>query len=519
MNDCIYHYFYIQSLSLLLKMAKLLSRKSKFIATYPSTWNDNLTDDMVVSFIKDFIKDKGLCFCVICKELPDETVNREHYHIFFDFLEPINCSNKRMDIPLKEPVVAFYKEEHLIKYINYMENKENIETIQNELNADYWSVMNTAHPNIQIKKGYGSLFDMLSYVIKDGNILWSTGNLDDQMSKYKDKKVKNVKKEIVCNKNIISREEMNFITWLRDLILKDNVTISEVYGLIRKSEHYMIFTAKYLNYKSFINDFFKTKPIVKPKPYWGVFYLPKKLYDYCIYLDKFVEDWHNGNVTEKRPKPLFLSGKAKSGKTSLISSIGDFCYWCNTWNYDSYEAKTAFNLMDDYDGNIDYKGNSINNGFIYLKPWFGGQDVISISGKYKSSKIVSNGRPLVFISNYEFEERFPEYKDRKYILDCGATVVNLGERNLIDPKQDWIEGHNDYVEFDTRNTWWYKNKVMVNDPIVINDEPESERTCDESDNESIVIINDDGRPKRQIQTSLLSTGTRNKKTKISYITD
>ena len=170
--------------------------------------------------------------------------------------------------------------------------------------------------------------------------------------------------------------------------------------------------------------------------------------------------------------------------------------------------------MDDYDGSIDYKGNSVSDGFIYLKPWFGGQDVISISGKYRIGSNVKNGRPLVFISNYEFNERFPNEKNRKYIKDCGATIVDLGENDLFTKPNykfksigEWCQ--NEVLEFDTRETWWYKNIVLPNlkgktaatEEVVV---LESQRTCDIEENEVQLIEsndeNEEGRPeKRRIE--------------------
>ena len=37
-------------------------------------------------------------------------------------------------------------------------------------------------------------------------------------------------------------------------------------------------------------------------------------------------------------------------------------------------------------------------------------------------------------------------------------IVKL-TRSLLEPQADWIEGHNDYVEFDPKTTWYFKNIV------------------------------------------------------------
>jgi len=162
----------------------------------------------------------------------------------------------------------------------------------------------------------------------------------------------------------------------------------------------------------------------------------------------------------RRPKSCFVSGMGESGKTSLFMAFGDCCYWCNMWNYDNYESKPAFNLMDDYDGSYDgsydCKGNETNNNFHFLKPWFAGQQVVTISGKFKKQTTVANGRPLVFISNYKFLDRFTNQNDIEYLKDIGCTVVDIPKGftlkeypNTTDIK---ILSMN-WVPFDTRNTW------------------------------------------------------------------
>ena len=37
--------------------------------------------------------------------------------------------------------------------------------------------------------------------------------------------------------------------------------------------------------------------------------------------------------------------------------------------------------------------------------------------------------------------------------------VNIKDISLAEPHPDWIEGHNDYIEFDPKTTWYYQNIV------------------------------------------------------------
>ena len=195
-----------------------------------------------------------------------------------------------------------------------------------------------------------------------------------------------------------------------------------------------------------------------------MYYIPIELYRYAVYLNKWVERWNNPNIKDKgsRPEGCFVSGRAKCGKTSFFMCFGNPCYWCNTWNYDAYESKPAFNMFDDFDGSYDLKGNQIHNSFHLMKPWFGGQDIVTISGKFKTPKTVVNGRPCVFVSNYSFNERFENESDRQYIKDC-CTVIDLGDNDLITPKdRRTLGGFTGWVEYDTRETWYYKNVVSKN---------------------------------------------------------
>ena len=59
---------------------------------------------------------------------------------------------------------------------------------------------------------------------------------------------------------------------------------------------------------------------------------------------------------ESRPKGLMIIGPSRTGKTSLISLLGDFSYFKNVWNVDNWEGLTSFNVMDDMDAGDEGKG-------------------------------------------------------------------------------------------------------------------------------------------------------------------
>ncbi|OUM68918.1 hypothetical protein PIROE2DRAFT_57776 [Piromyces sp. E2] len=211
--------------------------------------------------------------------------------------------------------------------------------------------------------------------------------------------------------------ELEFTTFLKNK-LEEGLTKDEVINEIYKNDKYFyLYSSKYLNYNKFINDQFKKNDHNKPIPVYGEYWIPSDLSKFLKYLDNFVRIWCQyliGNINNKknyqecweefvkifpqRPCSLYIQGSASCGKTSLISCFKEFSYWCNGWNFDSYEKRKAFNFFDDYDGAAG-NGSWESTDFTYLKPWLGCQQVVSISGKYKMPKTVPNHKPCVFISN------------------------------------------------------------------------------------------------------------------------
>jgi len=382
--------------------------------------------------------------------------------------------------------------------------------------VDDFEVYSEAHPNIKFKgdkidPNCKNTFKMIDYVVKQKEEIKYRLNHDkiiissnfDWEPLWKELKQKMKEKEIKQKLQLI---EHDFCVWLRDLILNRNeMTRAEIeHAIIEHEKFSEMFLMKHYNYKTVLDSFFKVKPNVKPKPYWGTFFLPVELYRFCMKLDEWVKKWFDPNIKDKgsRPEGCFVSGRAKCGKTSLFMCFGNPCYWCNTWNYDAYESKPPFNMFDDFDGSYDLKGNQIHNSFHLMKPWFGGQDIVTISGKYKAPKTVVNGRPCVFVSNYPFEERFENEADRQYIRDC-CTVIDLGDNDLVTPKdRRTLGGFTNWVEYDTRNTWYYKNIVsknlehaeerrLMDEIIEISSTPIQPADLTQEDDGSIVLIKED----------------------------
>lgn len=293
-------------------------------------------------------------------------------------------------------------------------------------------------------------------------------------------------------------EEEEFCEWLKDKIINNpSLTKDEINLEILNSKFYKFILMKHFNYKGVLDSFFSKNKTIKPDGYYGEFWVPSKLYDYLIYLDNWVENWYKNpeKIKNTRPKGLYLSGPAKSGKTSLICSMGTFCYWCNIWNFDAYESKPSFNVFDDYDGAYDNKGNKLDNNFHLLKPWFGGQSVVTISGKYRSQTTVSNGRPTIFISNYRFEDRFPCEDDRKYIKSC-CEVIDLSDNQTLmkKPNRLSIGGFTGWKKYDTRNSWYFKNILNKQEENKTEKEKIVDKGKEKATDEEIIEISSDPIP-------------------------
>ena len=343
--------------------------------------------------------------------------------------------------------------------------------------------------------------------------------------------------------------EWDFCMWIKDQILtRPRATKSEIIKDLMKNDNFTnIFLSRHLNYDHVFESFYKGKKSEKPTPYFGIFYVPILLKNYLDYLDDFVKRWYEGNVKRgERPKCLYLSGSGNCGKTSLLSCFGTFSYWCTCWNINNWEGEASYNFFDDYDGSEDYKGNQLKSNWTLLKPWIGGQDLVTISGKFKQPLTVANNKPCIFISNKHFDDRFPE-DAREYFHDCKATIVNLHKGENLYTKPTNFNQHNlesfikNWTEYDTRKTWYYLNKVASklenkeneppaspvnkeyeeNEPILLPDLPE---IIDEQNdiNKDLLneVENEIGRPlvettknKRKRKYSVASTSTNTKKTR------
>lgn len=486
------------------------------IITYPSDYNGLLNAQVIL----DFYKSKCLTDStklVIAQEDPDEEIQRTHFHLYWDDVKRKSVTTSYFDIPLEYPVIVFIHPDKTREYsvLSELESQlgwDNSEEMVAKLDEyckengfiDH-QILKVAHPNIQVRKDYiGSKYEMLRYVVKQ-KLLFRTGavNIDEELEwlleckeeleerlqeliqeililqhnvltideliilidelkqkrerAFRNHKTKDKKKRGRKPKQTWNEETLRFLEKLRNLVLEKQATKTEILTIIYKDKDYWnVFATNYLNYNKLINDLFKNRAPSKPKrDYNRTFWLPRKLYNKIVWLDDWVRRWTLGEKMEQRPKGLIIIGPSRTGKTSLISLLGDFSYFKNIWNVDNWESLAAFTVMDDMDAGDEGKGLS----FCWYKPFFGAQDAITVTDKFKPKQDIVNGKPLIWINNYDYKETFQSKTAQDYI-EKNMDIVYIDRPLFEKPVPfEWIEGHSDFIEWDPKSTWYYQHVV------------------------------------------------------------
>lgn len=473
------------------------------ILTYPSDYDGLLSVGIITEFLESrFRKRKDKVKCVIAREDADDKIQRNHFHCYIDTEKQFAGIRPRKYFDIKLPVsVVIFIHNNKEKTREYKILPELINEQGWDINTKEWApllasytkdkgfanydIVDYAHPNLQIKKKYGSKYSMLRYVIKQNLVARSNFDVEKEL-KYLEKNKEDlcikcqdlIQQKLLAEINVQTIEECiqlcklykkklqsaqlkearkegrEFRAWLRDLILNENMTQVEVMKQIKSNPKYWeIYSANVINYRTLINDMFKHSPPLKPKVnYEEKFYVPIKLYNWLISLDDWTRRWHQGEIMESRPKGLCLIGPSRIGKTRLMSTIGDFSYICNMWNMDSWETKTAYTIMDD----IDPVDNDKGLNFAWFKPFFGGQDVVTVTDKFRPKRDILNGKPLIWLSNYRLDEVFKNSNDLNYISK-NMEIITL-TRPLYEPPVGMETFQ--LKEFDPKSTWYYNNVVL-----------------------------------------------------------
>lgn len=458
---------------------------------------------------------------------PDEKKTRT-YQTLSDLQSKLGSDNQNDMVPLLDQYV----------------NNEN-----NFIKGTTYDILSVAHPNIQLKKCYGDKYLMLRYVVKQRlvtranfDVIEELKWLEEEREKLLEKTQELIESGLLQQLNVETVEELiillrkyklkclrkaeqnkrrgrrgrrsksgldscfdneedvyEFRMWLRKKILERKLTKKEVLDDITKDERWWpVYCGNYINYSKLITDMFRGKPPAKPTPDYNLtFWVPCALYDYLMWLDKWVEKWETGQPLEKRPKGLVLIGPSRTGKTSLMSCLGNFSYFKNIWNLDCWEGRTAFTIMDDMDAGDEGKGLS----FCWYKPFFGAQEAITVTDKFKPKEDIYNGKPLIWINNYKIEETFQSKTAQDYI-DKNMYIIKL-ERPLFEKPRPGTFQMLQYKEFDPKTTWYYKNKIIgqKQNEKCTNNNNNNEMSSDDD----IIFVNENNKQRIICESSQSST--------------
>lgn len=523
------------------------------VMTYASDYDGLLTLGMISGKLEEVAhKHRKLKFkMVIAREDPDDQIQRIHYHIYFDVKKQLSFNPKTyFDIMLPEPVVVLIKEdktrdyrlkEDLMSEIgadNYDEFEALVATWLKDHDYVDQKTITKAHPNFRLIQNFGSKekskYKMLKYVVKQNLMTYSNIDvkkelkwLEKEQHKLKEKKQKLINQSMfkelqvetvgelieLCKlyqkklklyaTNSSRKVKAEFHLWLREKI-EENLNLQQIKEEIRKIDQYWdLYISNYLNYDKVIKDYFRMQQIKKPTVHWeDKFYLKEKLFKQVKRINEWVKDWYLKKPREDRPKALVVIGPSRIGKTRLFSTLGPFTYVCNTWNVDNWEENSPFSIFDDIDPVDELKGHN----FSWFKPFFGGQDVATVTDKYRAKRNIFVGKPLIWLSNIPLEDSFKSRYAMEYIRK-NADIVYLNDEKLFEKPQttEWIEGHPLYYEWNAKDSWYYLNIVRSNQTPTgrdeENDTPEKiEKEWQFVDETQEVI--DDNEPLNKRQTRL-----------------
>ena len=164
------------------------------ILTYPSDFNNFLSVGIITEFLENKFKNKKGIKIVVAREDADNKIQRNHFHIYIDAKNRLQISPKKyFDIKLPHKLVVLvgfdkkrtyedYDElESKLGWDNYVEMAAKLSSYCDEKGYKYADVLETCHPNLQIKKRYGSKYQMLRYVVKQGLVARSNFDIRKEL--------------------------------------------------------------------------------------------------------------------------------------------------------------------------------------------------------------------------------------------------------------------------------------------------------------------------------------------------
>lgn len=452
-------------------MVFTINNKKELLITYPTNYCEQLNKTVLVNFFKN-LKDNNnnQIFDYIISEETGSCKFQDHFHIYLNYIGPkkrgfYTRNHEFFDLTI-EPIISFYlsEDENYIEdqklFSFFQNNEENIKKYLTDNNYSRYKIISSAHPNIKFKSNKKDDYcadteQMIEYVTKEDKNPLSSFDWKQLLEDIK----KNKKKSSQKRKDDL---EEDLILFIRDQILNHpNITRNELFKLCVENKDFCIpLMRKFDNYKKIFDYHFGNPSSPKPKiDYNKKFWVPSKLYEYLIYLDKWVMESHlYPEKKEHRPKGLVLTGNSRSGKTSLMLLFGPCSYFKNVWNANDHEELSLYNIFDDFEVVFE----KIQDFSLY-KGWFGAQDVLTITDKYKPKIDINNGKPIIFINNNKFDDIFINDKVKKYVKD-NCEIIELNDEDLINPKnRSTLGGFFGWTCFDPKSTWWYQNKIYPTD--------------------------------------------------------
>jgi hypothetical protein len=136
---------------------------------------------------------------------------------------------------------------------------------------------------------------------------------------------------------------------------------------------------------------------------------------------------------QHRPKSLCLIGPSKLGKSLVARSFGKHNYFHGQWSVDAYDESAIYNVFDDLPGML--------NSFDF-KQFLGAQHDIIVTDKYKKKRMLSNGKPCIYISNTDPLTTRKGKEHREWLLaNCifvhiEKPICNIARINLEQELKD-----------------------------------------------------------------------------------
>lgn len=385
-----------------------INKKDEFMLTYANTYHI-LTKLMVKNTLDNL---DAIERYIICIEKCHNTDDHEHIHVY------LKMRNKKFSTRDK-------------RYFDVFNDGFNNESHSN-------------HPNIKYKgdycfgkakRGDQATYDMIKYVLKEDTEVLSNWDYNAWLEWFELHSKKDTRKVTIP-----------FFEWVHE---DPKPLQEEIYERIRGNQEWF---QNYLDYFLQINGMIKNefpseRPVLLEPNFELKFYIPKEIKDW---INAFEDWWKNGKPGE-RFKGLWITGCTRSAKTSLIATLGPNNYFPNIWNMENFRNNSKFNFFDDQDWIFE----TIED-FKLFKGFVGSQNVITIGGKYKKPKTVTNGIPCIWCSNMRFEDQCKSKEVRDFIRN-NMIVYELGRYDLRKnnyPNSKTLGGMG-WSDYDPKDSYYY----------------------------------------------------------------